>query len=63
MGLNEEIARASSIMWRYHMPKEVQVELVKMLVDAGVNYCLAEQDRIRLERQQVVDQIFGKPIQ
>jgi hypothetical protein len=47
MNLNNEIAKASEIMARYGVRGEDQVAVVKILVDAGVEKCLDEQQRIR----------------
>ena len=63
MALNDEIARAATIMWRCRVPKEDQVEIIKLLVDAGVNHCLREQERIRFERDAAVENAFGRPVQ
>ena len=63
MGLNDEIARASTIMHRYRVPKDEQVAVIKLLVDAGVNHCLDEQQRIRFEKDEAVQNAFGRPVQ
>ena len=63
MALNDEIARASTIMHRYRVAKDDQVAIIKLLVDAGVNHCLDEQQRIRFEREAAVENAFGRPVQ
>lgn len=34
-------------MSRYRMPKEDQIEVVRLLLAAGVEHCLQEQERYR----------------
>ena len=52
MGLNDELAKASEIMARYNMHSHV-------LVDAGVEKCLDEQQRIREQNEAMVRQAFS----
>ncbi len=50
MSLDNEIAKASELMWKYKVAKSDQIAIIKMLVDAGVEKCLDEQQRIRDEQ-------------
>lgn len=63
MALNDEIARASTIMHRYRVSKDDQVAVIKILVDAGVNHCLDEQQRLRFEQESAVENAFGRQVQ
>lgn len=47
--MNESLAKASEIMARYNMQGTDQVAVIKILVDAGIEKCLDEQQRIRQE--------------
>ena len=49
MNINTEIARASAIMKQYGVPDHDQLTVVRMLIDAGVEKCLDEQQRLRDE--------------
>ena len=59
MGLNDELAKASEIMARYNMHSHDQVEVIRILVDAGVEKCLDEQQRIRDEKDALVSAAFS----
>ena len=48
-------------MTRFGMPKEAQIEVVRILVDAGVEKCLDEQQRIRDEQALLVNAVCGLP--
>ena len=49
MGINESLSKATEIMARYNMQGSDQVAVIKILVDAGIEKCLDEQQRIREE--------------
>ena len=59
VALNNAIAKASLVMARYGMTGEDQVSVVRMLVDAGVEKCLDEQQRIREEQTALVAAVCG----
>ena len=59
MNINAEIAKASLIMARYHVPDEQQIAVVKILVDAGVEKCLDEQQRIREQGAALVQRAYA----
>ena len=61
MGMNTDqaIAKASEIMWRYRISKDDQVAVIKILMDAGVERCLEEQQRIRDENAVIIDRVTG----
>ena len=59
MGLTEQINRAAEIMARYGMTGEDIVTIVKILVDAGVEKCLDEQQRLRQENDALVRAAFS----
>ena len=48
--MNESLVKASEIMARYNMHGEDQIAVIKILVDAGIEKCLDEQQRIREEQ-------------
>lgn len=60
-GLNAEIEKASLVMSRCGMGQEDQVTVVRILVDAGVEKCLDEQQRIREELGALVNKAFIGP--
>ena len=59
MNINAEIAKASLIMARYHVPDDEQIAVVKILVDAGLEKCLDEQQRIRDQRAAMVQRAYA----
>ena len=62
MGLNDEIAKAARIvLMRGILPAEQQ-EIVWILVDAGVEKRLAEQEEIRKTNELLVQKAFSPGI-
>jgi len=59
--LDADIRKASEIMWKYRVAKEDQIAVVRILVDAGVEKCLDEQQRIREESAVLVNAACGLP--
>jgi hypothetical protein len=59
MDINLEIIRASKIMAKYHVSREDQADVVKILLDAGIQHCLDEQERLRSEKEQMIRQAQG----
>ena len=56
-GLENEIARAAEKMSRYRMPPDEQLEVVRILLDAGVEKCLDEQQRLRDEKEAILERV------
>ena len=52
--LDDEIAKAATIMSRYRMKTDDQIEVVRILLSAGVEKCLSEQERIRADKDSKV---------
>ena len=59
MNINAEISKASLIMARYHVPDDEQIAVVKILIDAGVEKCLDEQQRIREQGNVLVQRAYA----
>ena len=53
--------RAGEIMARYRMSQEDMAELMKIAVDAGIEICLTEQERIREQNEAMVARAFVGP--
>jgi hypothetical protein len=60
--IEDEIGKASAIMTRYRMTKDDQIAVVKRLIDVGVERCLQEQERLRLEKESMIDYAANNPI-
>jgi hypothetical protein len=45
--IQAECMKAGDLMRRYGVPGPVQTEVVKILMEAGVEHCLQEQQKIR----------------
>lgn len=59
MNTDEVIAKASEIMWKYRVSKDDQISVIKLLLDAGVERCLEEQQRIREEKEMLIQSAVG----
>ena len=59
MNINTEIVKASIIMARYHVPDHEQIAVVKILLDAGVEKCLDEQQSIREQGSALVQRAYA----
>ena len=56
--INDEVMKAATLMNRYRVSREDQIEIVRILLACGVEHCLAEQERIRIENNMLVDKAF-----
>ena len=52
--INNEVMKAGEVMSRYRMSKEHQLEVVKLLIGAGVEHCLQEQQRFAADKEEIV---------
>lgn len=59
LDINNEALKASEIMSRYRMPREDQIEVVRILMAAGVEHCLNEQTRLVSEKKSMIDTAFS----
>lgn len=62
MNIEAEIEKASAIMARYRVSREDQISIVKTLLDAGVERCLQEQERLTQEKQAMIEYVQRNPI-
>lgn len=59
MDINNEVAKSGQIMSRYRMAEADQIEVVRILMAAGVEHCLNEQQRLLSERESVINTAFS----
>lgn len=59
---NKEAAKASEIMSRYGVSMEDQMQVVKILMSAGVEHCLNEQENLRDSNSDIVKRIYGERV-
>lgn len=52
--INEEAMKAGAIMSRYGVPRDEQLEVVRLLLNAGVEHCLQEQDKLRQSTEAII---------
>ena len=57
--INNECLKASDIMSKYRMSREDQIAVVKILMAAGVEHCLNEQQRMLTEKKSLIDGAFA----
>lgn len=62
MNLEDEIGKASAVMARYRMSKDDQIAVIKKLIDVGVERCLQEQERLRLEKESMIEHAQDNPL-
>jgi hypothetical protein len=62
MNLQAEIEKATVIMAHYRMPREDQATVVKLLLNVGVEHCLAEQERVRAEKEAMIEHAQRHPL-
>jgi hypothetical protein len=54
LNLQNEVQKASAIMARYRMPHDDQAQVVKLLLNVGVEHCLAEQEKMRETKEATI---------
>lgn len=62
MNIETEIAKASATMARYRMSQDDQVLVIKTLLNAGIEHCLNEQERLRVEKEAMIEHASADPI-
>jgi 2-keto-3-deoxy-L-rhamnonate aldolase RhmA len=62
MDLNAQVEKASAIMARYRMSREDQIACIKILLDVGVERCLAEQERLREQKNAMIEHAQRNPL-
>lgn len=58
MDINNECLKAGEIMSRYRVSREDQIEVVKILMACGVEHCLNEQEKIKAQREALVEAAY-----
>ncbi|HXF12233.1 MAG TPA: hypothetical protein VN517_03710 [Terriglobales bacterium] len=51
--------KAAAIMSRYRMTKDDQIEVVRLLLAAGVEHCLQEQEKVGSGNLQTIERTYG----
>jgi hypothetical protein len=59
MDINNECLKASDIMSKYRMTREDQIAVVKILMAAGVEHCLNEQQALRDGQNAMINRAQG----
>lgn len=57
--INNEVMKAAAIMSRYRMTKDDQIEVVRLLLAAGVEHCLQEQEKVGSGNLQTIERTYG----
>lgn len=57
--VNAEVMKAGELMSRYNVSREDQLTVVRLLIGAGVEHCLQAQERVRDERDALVNRAQG----
>lgn len=52
--INQEVMKAGDIMRRFQMPRDAQIEVVRIIMACGVEHCLNEQERVRAENTRLI---------
>lgn len=61
LDINNEVMKAGEIMSRYRMTREDQIEVVRILMAAGLEHCLNEQEKVLQEKNWLVDKACVGP--
>lgn len=59
LDINKEVAKSGHIMSRYRMAEADQIEVVRILLAAGVEHCLNEQQRLLGEKDAAINTAFS----
>lgn len=59
--INNEVMKAGDIMSRFRMPREEQIEVVRILMAAGVEHCLQEQEKVRADADHLLKKAYVGP--
>ena len=55
MDVNAEVEKAVDIMAHHGIQPDVQREVVRILIGAGVEHCLNEQEKVRAQKNALID--------
>lgn len=59
--INNEVLKAGEVMSRYQMSREDQIEVVRILLAAGVEHCLNEQELVRTSKDALIKKVCVGP--